>query len=80
MNMITPFDDYIYLLNNVILGEEATVEDLILLMGTIVAFIAFILWCCFPVTSKESDSSIHYESEDCQSKCKQRKIELCLTK
>lgn len=26
-----------------------TIEDFILLIGTIVAFIAFILWCCFPI-------------------------------
>lgn len=31
-----------------------TIEDLILLIGTLVAFIAFILWCCFPVQPKES--------------------------
>ncbi|XP_074030966.1 uncharacterized protein [Leptinotarsa decemlineata] len=51
--MFSPFEDFFYLLNNVILGES-TVEDFILLMGTLVAFIAFILWCCFPVVPKDS--------------------------
>ncbi|KAL3283335.1 hypothetical protein HHI36_006483 [Cryptolaemus montrouzieri] len=59
--MITPLDDFIYLVNNVLLGEEPTVEDFILLIGTVVAFIAFVLWCCFPVVPKES-SEIQYGS------------------
>lgn len=29
-----------------------TIEDFILLIGTIVAFIAFVLWCCFPIQPK----------------------------
>ncbi|XP_060662356.1 nuclear transcription factor Y subunit alpha [Drosophila nasuta] len=51
--MMTPFDDFIYLINHVLLGEEPTIEDFILLVGTLVAFIAFILWCCFPIQPKE---------------------------
>lgn len=31
-----------------------TIEDFILLIGTIVAFIAFVLWCCFPIHPKVS--------------------------
>lgn len=31
-----------------------TAEDWILLIGTFVAFIAFVLWCCFPVVPKDS--------------------------
>ncbi|XP_017872434.1 PREDICTED: uncharacterized protein LOC108620077 isoform X1 [Drosophila arizonae] len=50
---MTPFDDFVYLINHVLLGEEPTIEDFILLVGTLVAFIAFILWCCFPIQPKE---------------------------
>ncbi|KAI8034996.1 hypothetical protein M5D96_012219 [Drosophila gunungcola] len=49
---MTPFDDFVYLINHVLLGEEPTIEDFILLVGTLVAFIAFILWCCFPIQPK----------------------------
>lgn len=53
VTQMTPFDDFAYLVNNVfLLGEEPTIEDFILLIGTVVAFIAFILWCCFPVHPK----------------------------
>ena len=31
-----------------------SIEDFILLVGTSVAFIAFILWCCFPIEPKDS--------------------------
>ncbi|XP_030379151.1 uncharacterized protein LOC115627567 [Scaptodrosophila lebanonensis] len=51
---MTPFDDFVYLINHVLLGEEPTIEDFILLVGTLVAFIAFILWCCFPIQPKET--------------------------
>ncbi|ALC49670.1 CG17163 [Drosophila busckii] len=51
---MTPFDDFVYLINHVLLGEEPTIEDFILLVGTLVAFIAFILWCCFPIHPKEA--------------------------
>jgi hypothetical protein len=30
-----------------------TIEDFILLVGTFVAFVAFVLWCCFPIAPKE---------------------------
>ncbi|KAH8420416.1 hypothetical protein KR009_009919 [Drosophila setifemur] len=50
---MTPFDDFVYLINHVLLGEEPTIEDFILLVGTLVASIAFILWCCFPIQPKE---------------------------
>lgn len=81
--MMTPFEDFVYLINHVLLGEEPvsnrnmhklpkhtdtlthtvidfitllipmqTIEDFILLVGTLVAFIAFILWCCFPIQPK----------------------------
>lgn len=95
--MITPFDDFVYLVNNVLLGEEPvgefedirvkhfltdcfhfqTIEDFILLVGTVVAFVAFVLWCCFPVVPKESQAPMHYESKDYQVKYNQRKIEYC---
>ncbi|VEN63455.1 unnamed protein product [Callosobruchus maculatus] len=51
--MFNPIEDFAYLLNNVILGET-TIEDVILLVGTLVAFIALILWCCFPVPQKDT--------------------------
>lgn len=50
----TIMEDAVYLLNSLLLGEDPTVEDFILLVGTCVAFIAFILWCCFPVAPKDS--------------------------
>ena len=31
-----------------------SIEDFILLVGTSVAFVAFILWCCFPIEPKDS--------------------------
>ncbi|XP_013113453.1 uncharacterized protein LOC106091471 [Stomoxys calcitrans] len=52
---MTPFDDFSYLINFVLLGEEPTIEDFILLVGTFVAFVAFILWCCFPIQPKDSN-------------------------
>ncbi|KAM7347508.1 uncharacterized protein ACRADG_007076 [Cochliomyia hominivorax] len=51
---MTPFDDFSYLINHVLLGEEPTIEDFILLVGTVVAFVAFVLWCCFPIQPKDS--------------------------
>ena len=41
---------------NVILNDLSfqSIEDFILLVGTSVAFIAFILWCCFPIEPKDS--------------------------
>lgn len=39
-------------------GFLQTIEDFILLIGTIVAFIAFVLWCCFPIHPKVRDKSI----------------------
>lgn len=76
---MTPFDDFSYLINFVLLGEEPvsspkiltkyqnrlvywipsfqTIEDFILLVGTFVAFVAFILWCCFPIQPKVICSS-----------------------
>ncbi|XP_055696710.1 uncharacterized protein LOC129797871 [Phlebotomus papatasi] len=48
---MTPFDDFAYLLN---LSENPTIEDFILLTGTIVALVAFILWCCFPTVPSQS--------------------------
>ncbi|KAG8236914.1 hypothetical protein J437_LFUL015239, partial [Ladona fulva] len=58
---MTPFDDFVYLINSILLGEEPTIEDFILLIGTFVAFIAFILWCCFPIVPKESNAPAHYD-------------------
>ncbi|XP_026463924.1 uncharacterized protein LOC113368217 [Ctenocephalides felis] len=52
---MTPIDDFAYLINHVLLGEEPTIEDFILLVGTLVAFVAFILWCCFPIHPKDSN-------------------------
>ncbi|EFA03816.1 hypothetical protein TcasGA2_TC013930 [Tribolium castaneum] len=77
--MITPFDDFVYLINNVLLGEEPTIEDFILLVGTIVAFVAFVLWCCFPVVPKDSQTPLHYEGKDYQLKYNQRKVDYCST-
>ncbi|CAG0887579.1 unnamed protein product [Cyprideis torosa] len=50
---MTPIDGVMYLFNSILLGEEPTIEDFILLIGTTVAFIAFVLWCCFPVVPKD---------------------------
>jgi len=50
---MTPYDDFVYLVNSVLLGEEPTIEDFILLVGTLVAFVAFVLWCCFPIVPRE---------------------------
>ncbi|KAF0295592.1 hypothetical protein FJT64_000604 [Amphibalanus amphitrite] len=66
---MTPVDDIKYLINSVILGEEPSVEDFILFIGTLVAFIAFILWCCFPVIPKDSQPNSenqyrHYKKTD----------------
>ncbi|XP_017774336.1 PREDICTED: uncharacterized protein LOC108561073 [Nicrophorus vespilloides] len=78
-NMITPFDDFVYLINNVLLGEEPTFEDFILLLGTIVAFVAFVLWCCFPVVPKEPQTPMHYDGKDYQLKHSRRKVDYCNT-
>ncbi|GLH03225.1 hypothetical protein R5R35_001863 [Gryllus longicercus] len=59
---MTPFDDFMYLINSVLLGEEPTIEDFILLVGTFVAFVAFILWCCFPVVPKEANPPTLYDT------------------
>lgn len=64
---MTPFDDFAYLVNNVfLLGEEPTIEDFILLIGTVVAFIAFILWCCFPIHPKVN---LNEEKYSCDLHC-----------
>ncbi|XP_049822218.1 uncharacterized protein LOC126265296 [Aethina tumida] len=43
-------EDLWQILYNVFLIEdEPSIEDFILILGTVVAFIAFVLWCCFPV-------------------------------
>lgn len=39
-----------------------TIEDFILLIGTVVAFVAFILWCCFPIVPKEPGNPSQYDS------------------
>jgi len=42
-----------------------SVEDFILLIGTFVAFVAFVLWCCFPIVPKETNNltpPLHYET------------------
>ncbi|XP_059490754.1 uncharacterized protein LOC132205611 [Neocloeon triangulifer] len=62
---MTPFDDFLYLVNSILLGEEPSVEDFILLIGTFVAFVAFVLWCCFPIVPKETNNltpPMHYET------------------
>ncbi|XP_065351712.1 uncharacterized protein LOC135947074 [Cloeon dipterum] len=62
---MTPFDDFLYLVNSILLGEEPSVEDFILLIGTFVAFVAFVLWCCFPIVPKETNNltpPLHYET------------------
>ncbi|XP_071550536.1 uncharacterized protein [Panulirus ornatus] len=61
--VMTPFDDFVYLVNSILLGEEPTIEDFILLIGTFVAFIAFILWCCFPIVPKESNPPAQYDTQ-----------------
>lgn len=92
---MTPFDDFAYLINHVLLGDEPvsltkilnykftvkqlnftnvhfgfllqqTIEDFILLVGTLVAFIAFILWCCFPIQPKVS-GLVHFFKKQCGS-------------
>lgn len=63
---MTPFDDFAYLVNHVLLGEEPTIEDFILLVGTLVAFVAFILWCCFPITPKDNASHRQFSCKSTQ--------------
>ena len=80
--MMMPYDDFVYLINSILLGEEPvclflialiellfslsyhfffqTIEDFILLVGTLVAFIAFVLWCCFPI-SPPKEGGPHFE-------------------
>jgi hypothetical protein len=41
-----------------------TIEDFILLIGTFVAFVAFILWCCFPVVPTEVNPPPQYDSRN----------------
>lgn len=39
-----------------------TIEDFILLVGTLVAFVAFVLWCCFPISPpKDNGVPPYYE-------------------
>ncbi|XP_031638593.1 uncharacterized protein LOC116350796 [Contarinia nasturtii] len=57
INDFTPFGMFL-------LGEEPTIEDFILLIGTIVAFIAFVLWCCFPISPKDGSG---HQSFSCKS-------------
>merc|ERR1712233_278961 len=52
--IMPPWEDLFFVINNLLLGEEPSIEDFILLVGTSVAFIAFILWCCFPIEPKDS--------------------------
>ncbi|XP_004523682.1 uncharacterized protein LOC101455501 [Ceratitis capitata] len=61
---MTPFDDFVFFINHVLLGDEPTIEDFILLVGTLVAFIAFILWCCFPIQPKDG---INHRQLSCKS-------------
>lgn len=75
--MMTPLDDFAYLINHVLLGEEPTVEDFILLVGTLVAFVAFILWCCFPVVPKDANVPPHYETREYNRGYSHRKTEHC---
>lgn len=60
---MTPLDDFLLLINSILLGEEPTIEDFILLIGTLVAFLAFVLWCCFPIVPKEPRSPTKYDSK-----------------
>ena len=55
-----------------------SIEDFILLVGTSVAFIAFILWCCFPIEPKDSlGGSEHLTTQVCiLSICKCDKVTL----
>ncbi|KAL1116917.1 hypothetical protein AAG570_005386 [Ranatra chinensis] len=57
---MTPLDDFMLLINSVLLGEDPTIEDFILLVGTLVAFLAFVLWCCFPAVPKEAKPGPHH--------------------
>ncbi|XP_014258338.1 uncharacterized protein LOC106671890 [Cimex lectularius] len=59
--MLTPVYDFLSLLYAIFLGEDPTAEDYLLLVGTIVAFVAFILWCCFPVVPKDPQSPKQYD-------------------
>lgn len=50
---------------NLHLNLFQSVEDFILLIGTFVAFVAFVLWCCFPIVPKETNNltpPLHYET------------------
>ncbi len=40
-----------------------SIEDFILLIGTSVAFVAFVLWCCFPIEPKDSLGSEHLSTQ-----------------
>lgn len=48
----TPFHSKFRKFINLTFLHLQTIEDFILLIGTIVAFIAFVLWCCFPIQPK----------------------------
>jgi len=61
--IMTPWEDLFFVINNLLLGEEPSIEDFILLIGTSVAFIAFVLWCCFPIEPKDSLGAEHLSTQ-----------------
>merc|ERR1711974_327351 len=67
--IMTPWEDLFFVINNLLLGEEPSIEDFILLVGTSVAFIAFILWCCFPIEPKDSLGGSEFSQRRQQTQC-----------
>ncbi|XP_076260837.1 uncharacterized protein LOC143196851 [Rhynchophorus ferrugineus] len=77
--IVRPIEDLGWIFLNVFWSNESTVEDIILLVGTIVAFVAFILWCCFPVIPKDGTKNIQHHNanhyKDCNSDERYNQIE-----
>ncbi|XP_060516061.1 uncharacterized protein LOC132695673 isoform X1 [Cylas formicarius] len=71
--LFKPIEELGWLFVNVFWGKESvivnncyycmTVEDVILLVGTFVAFVAFILWCCFPVIPRDGKPLFQVRSD-----------------
>ncbi|XP_066158830.1 uncharacterized protein [Euwallacea fornicatus] len=67
--ILRPIEELGWVFINVFWGNEATFEDIILLVGTIVAFVAFILWCCFPVIPRDSSKTNQYHNSNHYKDC-----------
>ncbi|KAL1492404.1 hypothetical protein ABEB36_010656 [Hypothenemus hampei] len=77
--ILRPIEELGWVFINVFWGNESTFEDIILLIGTMVAFVAFILWCCFPVIPKDGGKTAQYYNnhhyKDCNSDERYNQIE-----